>query len=55
MSLEVGVDRRTLDPYRGFRTPGELLEAIREAEMRPNTVDERLRPLAAAGSDEHGT
>lgn len=53
--IELGADRRTLDPFRGFRTPGELLEAIREAELRPSAVDERLRPLAAAGSDEHGT
>ena len=42
-------------PFRGFRTPGELLEAVREAEIRPSAVDERLRPLAASGSDEHAT
>src|SRR5687768_16038079 len=48
-------DRRTLDPYRGFRSPGDLLEAVREAELHPSAIDERLRPFAVAGSDEAAT
>jgi len=51
--IELGADRRTLDPFRGFRTPGELLTAVKDAELNLSAVDERLRPLAVAGSDEH--
>ena len=55
IQVEVSVDRQTLDPSRGFRSPDELLEAVANAERHPSAIDERLRPLAAAGSDEHGT
>jgi HK97 family phage major capsid protein len=53
--VTLGADRRTLDPFCGFQTPGDLLTAVKDAAIRPHAVDERLRPLAAAGSDEQGT
>lgn len=41
------------DPNRGFRNHVEFLETVRVAQTS-GRVDERLRPLATAGSDEHG-
>jgi HK97 family phage major capsid protein len=54
MTVTVGPDRRTLDPGRGFQTPGDFLASVRDAALRSERTDERLRPLAAAGSDEQG-
>lgn len=51
--IQVGQDRRALDPAKGFRTHTEFLGAVMGAHTGRG-VDERLRPLAAAGSDEMG-
>jgi len=52
--IQFGADRRSLDPLRGFRTPGEFLYAVHRAGAG-GRVDERLEPLrqAVAGSDEN--
>lgn len=47
-TVEVGVDRRTLDASHGFATFGHYLAAVRGAAMRPNAADERLNIGAAA-------
>jgi len=41
----------TRDPRKGFANVGEMLTAVHRAAITA-TLDERLRPLAAAGSDE---
>lgn len=44
-------DRRQDAPLAGFSTPREFFQAVARAETQ-GRVDERLRPLAAAGGDE---
>lgn len=42
------------DPKKGFKTPREFLAAVMDAGRRGEVRDERLKYLAAAGSDEQG-
>ncbi|MFQ5625595.1 MAG: phage major capsid protein [Methyloligellaceae bacterium] len=44
------------DPKKGFKTPREFLLAVYENSRRPGAAveDQRMKFLAAAGSDEHG-
>lgn len=46
-------DNAEADPKRGFRDHKDFLKAVMNAGLG-GRVDARLRPLAAAGSDEHG-
>lgn len=50
--VEVGQDRRLLDPKRGYASPRAFLMDVLNA-GRGRGVSEMLRPLAAVGSDEH--
>jgi HK97 family phage major capsid protein len=43
------------DPNKGFATPSEFFASVMDATIRGKTEDDRLRFLATAGSDEHGT
>lgn len=52
--VEVGQDRSELDPKRGFANHTEQMKAIIKA-GDTGVVDPRLKPLAVAGSDEHGS
>jgi HK97 family phage major capsid protein len=47
-SIEVGIDRRTLDASHGFAHFGQFVSAVRNAAMRPSAADERLAFGAAA-------
>jgi HK97 family phage major capsid protein len=49
-TVQVGVDRRTLDAQHGFAHFGQFLSAVRGAALRPTAVDERLRIGAAAST-----
>jgi HK97 family phage major capsid protein len=51
--VEVGAPNFVLDAMGGFAKPGDFFAAITSAKAT-GRVDERLRPLAAAGSDEDG-
>lgn len=49
-------DAAANDPMRGFRNPQEFLNSVLTAsQTHGSSVDQRLRPLSAAGSDEHST
>jgi HK97 family phage major capsid protein len=47
-------DRSEDDPKRGFKDHRDYLKAVMAAGRNPNRIDARLKPLAAAGSDEQG-
>jgi HK97 family phage major capsid protein len=47
-AIEVGIDRRELDPRRGFPTAGHFFSAVRAASLRPTAIDERLLIGAAS-------
>lgn len=51
--VEVGRTLADDDPSRGYRSPREFLMAVIDA-GRTGRMEERLRPLATAGSDEQG-
>jgi HK97 family phage major capsid protein len=53
--VDVGRDRSTDDPKRGFKDHRDFLGAVMQAGRNPARVDQRLLPLQAAqGSDEQG-
>lgn len=49
-SVEVGVDRRTLDATHGFAHFGQYLAAVRGAAVAPSSLDQRLLIGAAAST-----
>lgn len=51
--VQVGKDLTLEDPKRGFASPQDQMLAIMKA-GQTGVVDQRLKPLAAAGSDEAG-
>lgn len=63
--VEVGKDRIEDDPLKGFKTPRQFLSAVMDAGRGRGLADglkylsippdRNAEPLAAAGSDEHGT
>lgn len=46
-------DRTQDDPNRGFRSSRDYFSAVMNAGSPHGSIDERLRPLSAVGSDEH--
>jgi len=52
--IVVGKNNAEDDPKRGFKDHRDYLSAVMVAGRNPNRIDARLKPLAAAGSDEQG-
>lgn len=53
--VQLGQDRKELDPSRGFKSAREFFKVVMDSSVRRKITDDRLKPLAAAGSDEQGS